>query len=86
MGEGYFNEETGLPSGWSSMWQRFMARVLKETRVTESFTDHDIRAKAGSDAGSLEDARALLQHANSATTERTYRRLPERVKTTRSGF
>jgi integrase len=78
-GEGYVNEETGLANGWDSMWQRFMDRVLKETKVTERFTEHDLRAKVGSDAESLERARALLQHADARTTLRVYRRKPERV-------
>lgn len=80
-GEGYINEATGKPPGWKSMWQRFMARVLKETTVTEPFTEHDLRAKVGSDAESLEKARALLAHVDSRTTERVYRRKPERVST-----
>ena len=49
------------------------------TKVTEHFTEHDLRAKAGSDAESLELARALLQHADSRTTAAIYRRKPERV-------
>jgi integrase len=78
-GEGYFNEKTGLCNGWDSIWQRFMERVLAETKVTARFTEHDLRAKVGSDAGSLERARALLQHADVRTTDRVYRRKPERV-------
>jgi hypothetical protein len=37
-GEGYFDEQTGQASGWDSMWQRFMARFLEETKITERFT------------------------------------------------
>lgn len=73
-GEGYINEETGQPPGWKSMWQRFFARVLKETKVTEHFTEHDLRAKVGSDAKSLQHAMELLAHADARTTERAYRR------------
>lgn len=73
-------DDSGIASGWDSMWQRFMERVLKETKVSERFTEHDLRAKAASDAGSLEHARALLAHADSRLTERVYRRKPERVK------
>jgi integrase len=62
------------------MWQDFMARVLKETKVTERFPEHDLRAKCASDAGSLEHTRALLSHADGRLTERIYRRKPERVK------
>lgn len=78
-GEGYIDEETGESHGFDSMWQRFMDRVLAETKVTKRFTEHDLRAKAGSDAESLEKARALLQHADPMTTQRIYRRRPERV-------
>lgn len=78
-GKGYIDEETGEAHGFDSMWQRFMDRVLAETKVSQRFTEHDLRAKAGSDAESLEKARALLQHADSATTQRIYRRKPERV-------
>ena len=62
------------------MWQRFMERVLKETKVEEKFTEHDLRAKCASDAATLEHARALLSHADSRTTETIYRRKPERVQ------
>ncbi len=34
-GEGYFNEDSGQASGWDSMWQRFMTRLLKDTDVKE---------------------------------------------------
>lgn len=79
-GQGYINEETGAASGWDSMWQRFMDRVLAETKVTERFTEHDLRAKVGSDAESLERARQLLSHSDSRTTNRIYRRKAEIVK------
>lgn len=78
-GEGYVNETTGQSSGWKSMWQRFMERVISETKVKEHFTEHDLRAKVASDATSLEHARALLAHADSRTTEKFYRRKAEVV-------
>lgn len=78
-GEGYVNEELGRASGWKSMWQRYMERVIQETKVEEPFTEHDLRAKVASDAGSLEHARSLLAHADSRTTDRIYRRKAERV-------
>lgn len=72
-------EEKGRASGWKSIWQRFMARVLQETHVSKSFTDHDLRAKCASDADTLEHAHALLAHADAKTTDAIYRRRPERV-------
>ncbi|MHB8256648.1 MAG: hypothetical protein ACYDHY_14630 [Acidiferrobacterales bacterium] len=65
------------------MWQRFMARLLKETAIKERFTEHDLRAKVASDAESLERARQLLAHADSRITQRVYRRRPDRIKPTR---
>lgn len=79
-GEGYIDEAVGRSSAWKSMWQRFMKRVLTETKVTESFTEHDLRAKVGSDADSVEHAQALLAHADPSTTEQAYRRKAEVVK------
>lgn len=79
-GESYIDEEKGTASGWDSVWQRFMDRVLEETKVTEKFTEHDLRAKCASDAETLERARQLLSHADSRVTDRFYRRKPERVK------
>lgn len=78
-GRGYIDDETGSTDGWDSMWQRFMSRVLTDTKVIESFTEHDMRAKCASDASTLEQARALLSHADARTTDRIYRRKPERV-------
>jgi integrase len=79
-GEGYINEADGESHGWDSMWQHFMDRVLKETKVDKRFTEHDLRAKCASDAASLEHARSLLSHADARTTDRIYRRKPEVVK------
>lgn len=78
-GECYINEKTGRAGGWESLWRGFMSRVLAETKVTERFTEHDIRAKVASDAENVEHARALLSHTDSRITERAYRRKAERV-------
>lgn len=79
-GQGYLDEATGEARGWASMWQRFFERVTKETKVTEHFTEHDLRAKVASDADSLEHARQLLAHADSKITQRVYRRKMEVVR------
>jgi integrase len=78
-GKGYMNEEKGTASTFNNMWQGFIGRVLKETKVTERFTEHDLRAKCASDAESLEKARKLLAHVDARMTARVYRRKPERV-------
>lgn len=74
------NEETGEARPFNHMWQNFIARALKETKITERFTEHDLRAKVGSDAESLERAQQLLAHSDSAMTRKVYRRKPERIK------
>ena len=79
-GTGYFNEETGRCDGWNSNWHRFMDRLIKETKLKERFTDHDIRAKASSDAADDEQARKLMSHSSVKMTRRVYRRKPEKVK------
>lgn len=80
LGQPYFNDKEGTTSGFDSIWQRFMKRILEETKITERFTEHDIRAKAGSDAKDVEEARKLLGHETVAMTKRAYRRKPEVVK------
>nr|VFK52901.1 MAG: hypothetical protein BECKTC1821D_GA0114238_12241 [Candidatus Kentron sp. TC] len=79
-GQGYVNEEKKTANGWASMRKRFMDRVLAETKVENRFTEHDPQGKRASDADSLKHARALLTHADSRTTQRVYRRKPERVR------
>jgi integrase len=81
-GIGYVNDKDKT-SGWKSMWRRFMDRVIEETKVTEHFTEHDLRAKCASDATTLEHARALLAHTDDRTTKRIYRRKPEKVRPAR---
>jgi integrase len=82
-GAGFVDEAAGTAGDWSKMWQRFILRALAETKLTERFTEHDLRAKVGSDAESLERARQLLAHTDSRLTERIYRRKPERISPVR---
>ncbi|ANI21649.1 hypothetical protein AB870_25780 [Pandoraea faecigallinarum] len=56
-----------------------MNRVLEETDVSERFSEHDLRAKAASDAETLEHAQALLSHTDSRTKRRVYRRKAGKV-------
>jgi len=80
-GHCYVHREKGTAKGWDSMWQDFMARVLRETKVTERFTEHDLRAKCASDAGSLEHARwvrrwGLIPILSSRSRPQTFRTAP----------
>jgi hypothetical protein len=78
-GECFYDVETGDAPGWDSQVQRFMDRVISETRVKVRFTLHDVRAKTGSDAENYERARQLLAHAQGSRATAIYRRAPERV-------
>jgi hypothetical protein len=59
-------------TGFSAIWQRLMRRFVEAGGVR--FTFHDLRAKAASDKGSVEEAQALLGHASAETTKRVYKR------------
>ena len=73
-GESYINEETGNPSGFKSLWQRYFKRVMAETNLKEHFTERDLRAMALSAASTLEQAQGMGSHSDPKITERIYRR------------
>ena len=65
--------ESYSASGFSSIWQRKMVKALDAKILKERFTDHDLRAKTGSDA-ELEHATNLLAHLDAKVTRKHYRR------------
>lgn len=72
-------KENGTANGFDSIWRRFMNKALKETKLIERFTEHDLRAKVASDTES-EHARQLLGHATQEITDRIYKRKGNIVK------
>ena len=82
-GRTYYNYKKHSHSGWDSSWQRLMQKAREKGLISaekaERFTDHDLRAKAGSDAVSLQDAQRLMGHTNAEMTKRVYRRKGETV-------
>jgi integrase len=67
--------EHGTPytaRGFSAMWQRLIGKFV--TQGGKRFTFHDLRAKAGSDKETIEEAQALLGHGSPETTKRVYKR------------
>ena len=76
-GQPYIKED-GTANGFDSIWRRFINKALKETKLTERFTEHDLRAKVASDLEAYH-AQKLLGHNSSEITERVYRRKPLRV-------
>lgn len=77
-GKSYLDENKET-NGFDSIWQRFMDKVLKETKVTERFQQSDLRAKVADDSDTLQEAADRLSHSTTETTQRVYRRKPVRV-------
>ena len=73
-------KEDGSTNAFNSLRQRFMDRVMAETRVTDRFQERDRRAKVASDSDTLQEASQRLGHADSAITQRVYRRKPVRAQ------
>jgi integrase len=71
-GQPYINLEEGQTSGFDSIWQRRMKKF--EDAGNERFTEHDLRAKVGSDEETDSDAQELLDHSSPAITKKVYRR------------
>lgn len=80
---GCYMREDGTAPAFRNRWQRFVRQVMDETAITERFQESDLRARAAHDAGTVEDAQALLGHASAETTRRIYRRAAQRVKPTK---
>ena len=58
-------------NGIRTIWQKAMRKAMTQGALAERFTEHDIRAKAATDADAAGiDARRLLAHENQATTDR----------------
>jgi hypothetical protein len=53
---------------------------MAETKVKDRFQERDLRAKVASDSDTLQEASQRLGHADSAITQRGYRRKPVRVQ------
>ncbi len=70
-GQPYIKED-GQASGFDSVWRRMMNKALKETKLSERFTEHDLRAKVASDTDA-QHARDLLDHSTDTMTDK-YRR------------
>lgn len=75
-GECYY--KGGVASSWESLWKRAMDKALKG-KLEERFSDHDLRAKVGSDAEDLRRAQEILMHSSAQTTQRHYRRKPTNI-------
>ena len=64
---------------FASIWQQKMKSAVAQGVLKDRFTDHDLRAKSGSETD-IEHAERLLAHNDRKTTHRQYRRKSEKVK------
>jgi len=64
----------------AELGRKLTAAEASAIKEEHHFTEHDIRAKTGSDSEDLPSAQARLQHQNASTTKRVYRRKPAKVK------
>jgi integrase len=71
-GQPYINFEDGQTSSFDSIWQHRMKKFVDAGN--EHFTEHDLRAKAGSEVQTTAEAQELLNHSSAAITEKVYRR------------
>ena len=83
-GKSYIDRD-GRCNAFDSLWQRFMDKVLEKTKVTDRFQERDLRAKVASDSDSLIEASERLGHADTAITQRVYRRKPVRIQPLKKG-
>tara|TARA_R110001599_G_scaffold323498_1_gene534995 strand:+ start:1951 stop:2988 length:1038 start_codon:yes stop_codon:yes gene_type:complete len=81
----YWSFEEDTASGFDSIWQRHMKKALAGTALEERFTDHDLRAKVGSDLDTDTQAVDLLAHSSPQVTKKHYRRKGSKV-TPAQGF
>lgn len=81
-GQCYVNDK-GITPVFDQAWRRSMKRAIEQTKLEESFTRHDLRAKVGSDADSDERAQQLLGHTSASMTRKHYRRKTQIVDPTR---
>ncbi len=77
-----FVEPDGTAGNWNNMWQKFAARLRRETKITAKISDHAFRWKVGSEAENIERAQQLMGHADKRTTEKSYRLKPQRIQPT----
>ncbi len=63
--------------GFRSNWHRLMQKALKEGKITETFTFHDIRSLSADEA---DNPTELLGHDDPRTTNRVYLRRPRTIE------
>lgn len=80
-GKSYLREDGTCPA-FKSLWQRVMARAVREGGLKERFMERDLRAETLTRLKTVQEAQALAGHADARTTRSIYRRKPERVDPT----
>jgi len=71
-GKGFMNEETGRANGFDTLWQRYMDKVMAQTKIDHRIKEKTLRAYVAITSKSDEDARERLGHTTVATTRKHY--------------
>jgi integrase len=66
----------GQCNAFDSLLRRFVDKVTETTKVSGRFQERDLRSKGASEPDSLVEASERLGHAETAITQRVYRRKP----------
>lgn len=73
-------KENGWTGTWDGKWYDTMRKAINETELKDTFTQHDLRAKVGSDAENDARAQELLGHSSVAVTRQHYRRKSKAIR------
>lgn len=82
----YYDMENRRSPGFKNIWGRSMKKALAETSLTDSFREHDLRAKVASDMDTDIQAQEQLAHSDAAVTRKHYRRKGTVVQPARGFF
>jgi integrase len=67
------HQRKGNCSAFNEAWRVTIRQALKETKLEEGFSRHDLRRKEESDVESDERAMELLGHGSTQITRKHYR-------------
>lgn len=64
-------DKANTAPAFKTRWQRFQKRLIRKTKITETFKDTDLRSYAADEFESETDAQALLGHSSPETVQWT---------------
>lgn len=71
-GGSYYDMENRRAPGFKNIWGRSIKKALALTKLEESFTEHDLRGKVGSDFDTDSRSQSTLGHSDAKTTRKQH--------------